>query len=48
MDHIIDLDIDECKTVTVEDIVTKYGCTLDEAKEAMEYVKEFILDYEDA
>lgn len=37
---------EEAKALTEQKILEHYGCTPDEAKEAMEYVAEFNADYE--
>lgn len=46
MDHTIDLDIDLCKEATTDGLMSVYGCTLEEAEEAMKYIEYFIEDYD--
>lgn len=46
MEHTIDLEYEDCLTITAEEIVAVYKCTPKEAEEAMEYIKYFIEDYD--
>lgn len=46
MDHIIDIPYDDALDVTKEDIQRVYGCTEEEAEEAMEYIGYYIEDYD--
>lgn len=45
MDKTIDIDYEDCKTITAEQIQEVYGCTEEEAKEAMTYVGYYLEDY---
>jgi hypothetical protein len=46
MAHIIDITYEEALTLTKEQIIMVYGCTEEEANEAMEYVGYYIKDYD--
>jgi len=46
MDHCIDLEYEDALTITAEEIVAVYGCSLPEATEALQYVAQFIDDYD--
>jgi hypothetical protein len=46
MEHTIDIPYEEALHVTKEDIIIMYGCTEEQAAEAMEYVGYFIEDYD--
>ena len=46
MDHTIDIDYEDCKTITAEEIQAVYGCTEEEAAEAMQYIGYFMEDYD--
>lgn len=46
MDHCIDIDYEDALTITAEEIVGVYGCSTEEATEALHYVACFIEDYD--
>ena len=46
MDHTIDIDYEDCKEITAEQIQEVYACTAEEAAEAMRYVEYFMEDYD--
>lgn len=46
MDHTIDIDYEDCKDITAEEIQAVYGCTEEEAAEAMRYIGYFMEDYD--
>lgn len=46
MDHTIDIDYEDCKNITAEQIQEVYGCTEEEAAEAMRYVGYYMEDYD--
>jgi hypothetical protein len=46
MEHTIDLEYDDCLTITAEEIVAVYNCTPKEAEEAMHYIGYFLEDYD--
>jgi Ni2+-binding GTPase involved in maturation of urease and hydrogenase len=45
MDHIIDWLPEDLEGINVVDIKTRYGCTHDEAEEAMTYIQYFMEDF---
>lgn len=46
MEHTIDIAHEDALTITKEDIIMVYGCTEEEADEAMGYVKLYLEDYD--
>ena len=46
MEHTIDIPYEDALTITKEDVKMVYGCTEEEAEEAMKYVGYFIEDYD--
>jgi hypothetical protein len=48
IDHTYNITFEEASEITEEEIQKFYGCTEDEAKEAMTYVQMFIQDYDPA
>ena len=46
MDHTIDIDYEDCKNITAEQIQEVYACTEEEAAEAMRYVEYYMEDYD--
>jgi hypothetical protein len=46
MNHTIDIRYEEALTINKEDILRVYGCTDEEAEEAMKYVGYFLEDYD--
>ena len=47
MEHTIDIEYDDAVDMTKEDVIRTYGCTEEEATEAMRYIAYFIEDYEE-
>jgi hypothetical protein len=46
MDHIIDIDHDDCADIDADSLMEVYGCTREEAEEAMTYIGYFMKDYD--
>jgi hypothetical protein len=46
MDHTIDIPYEDALEITKEEIVMVYGCTEEQADEAMNYIQYFIEDYD--
>jgi hypothetical protein len=46
MDHTIDIPYEDALEITKEEIVMVYGCTEEQADEAMTYIQYFIEDYD--
>ena len=46
MEHTIDIPYEDALTITKEEIIMVYGCTEEQAEEAMKYIGYFIEDYE--
>jgi hypothetical protein len=46
MEHTYDIPYEDAKDLTAESIKFAYGCTEEEAKEAMEYVALYLEDYD--
>lgn len=46
MDKTIDIEYDDCEDIDVESLMAVYGCTKEEAEEAMTYIGYFMEDYD--
>lgn len=46
MEHTIDIPYENALTITKEDVKMVYGCSEEEAEEAMKYVSIFLEDYD--
>lgn len=46
MDKTIDIDYEDCKDITAEQIRVVYDCTQEEAEEAMKYIGYYMEDYD--
>jgi hypothetical protein len=46
MDHTIDITFEDCADIDVDQLMAVYGCTREEAEEAMTYIGYFREDYD--